>query len=69
MYIKAFSKVHEKNAYSASGRHIGHYKAVLKNPKLVQLHCDMMALAWKHGICPNRWKTVIDIMMAKEDGI
>jgi hypothetical protein len=69
MFGKAFGRVHEKKATSASGRHLGHYKAIMHNPKLTELMCTMMSLPWKHGICIDRWLKVIDVMLSKDEGI
>jgi hypothetical protein len=69
MFRKAFGRVHEKKATSASGRHLGHYKALMDTDKLVDLMCKTMFLPWKHGICLDRWNKVIGVMLAKEEGI
>jgi hypothetical protein len=49
-----------------SGRHIGHYEAVLKDPSLVQLHSQMMSIPFQVGFAPQRWMKVTDIMLEKE---
>jgi hypothetical protein len=69
MFKKAFGRVHENKATSVYGRHLGHYKAILNSPKLIDLMCKIMMLAWKHGICLNIWLKVIDVMLAKEEGL
>jgi hypothetical protein len=69
MFRKAFGRVHEKKATSASGRHLGHYKAIIHNPKLTDLMCKMMSLPWKHGVCLDRWLKVNDVMLSKDEGI
>jgi hypothetical protein len=69
MFRKAFDRVHEKKATSASGRHLGHYKTIMHNTKLTELMCTMMSLPWKHGICLDRWLKVIDVMLSKDEGI
>jgi hypothetical protein len=69
MFRKTFSRVHEKKATSASGRHLGHYKALMDTDKLVDLLCKTMSLPWKHGICLDCWLKVIDVMSEKEEGI
>ncbi len=53
---------------SPSGRHIGHYKAALIAPNLVQLHSTMMSLPFQHGFAPEQWTHVTDIMLEKEEG-
>jgi hypothetical protein len=68
MFAKAFGRV-TKKATSASGRHLGHYKAILDSPSLTSLLCHTMTLPWKHGICLTRWQKVVDVMLAKEEGL
>jgi hypothetical protein len=43
----AFKRVHEKKASSASGRHIGHYKAATTNDTICEIHATMMNMAFK----------------------
>jgi hypothetical protein len=65
----AFKRVHEKKASlasSASGRHIGHYKAATTNDTIGEIHATMMNMAFKYGTSPERWCTVIDILASKE---
>jgi hypothetical protein len=69
MFAKAFGRVHEKKATSASGRHLGHYKAILDSSSLTGLLCTTMTLPWKHGICLSRWQRVIEVMLVKEEGL
>jgi hypothetical protein len=58
----------EATSSSPSGRHVGHYKAILKYPDLVNLHASMMSLAFKTGVVPDRWNKVVDIMLEKTPG-
>jgi hypothetical protein len=62
----AFKRVHEKKASSASGRHIGHYKAATTNDTICEIHATMMNMAFKYGTAPERWCTVIYIVAIKE---
>jgi hypothetical protein len=57
-----------KISRSPSGRHIGHYKAIIKDPVLVSLHTNMMNIPFQVGIAPERWTKVTDIMLEKEAG-
>jgi hypothetical protein len=68
-FVTAFSKIHEKKASSASGRHIGHYKAATKSILLTKVLSTMMNIPWQIGIIPERWTRVIDVILGKEDGI
>jgi hypothetical protein len=67
--VTAFSKFHEKKASSASGRHIGHYKAATKSTLLTKVLSTMMNIPWQVGIIPERWTRVIEDILGKEDGI
>jgi hypothetical protein len=69
IFRKVLGRMHEKKATSASGRHLGHYKSLMDNDKLVDLMCKMMSLPLKHGICLDRWLKVIDVMLVKEEGV
>jgi hypothetical protein len=68
-FIAAFSKVQEKKASTASGRHIGHYKAATTSKTLSKVHATMMNMAFKYGTAPQRWSTVVDIVISKEGKI
>jgi hypothetical protein len=43
-FVHTFKNTKESTSSSPSGRHIGHYKAAIKDPFLVQLHSTMMSL-------------------------
>jgi hypothetical protein len=60
---------HEQTSSSPSSRHIGHYKAVLADPLLVQLHAQIMSLPFQAGFAPDRWTKVTDIMLEKEANV
>ena len=64
-YIKMFSKWKEKTTTSPSGRHLGHYKAILQEPDLIQYHCIMASLPLTYGFTPKRWTKAIQIMLEK----
>lgn len=59
----------EKTSSSASLRHIGHHKASLEDMTLVLMHATMMSMAYKYGFSFDRWKTVVDVMLPKEEGL
>lgn len=60
--------VYEATSSSPSGRHVGHYKAILKNPDMVSFHSIMMSIPFQVGIAPDRWTCVTDIMLEKDAG-
>ena len=67
-YIQIFSKWAEKNTTSPSGRHLGHYKAILQTPELITYHCIMSSLPLHYGFAPERWTKAIQIMLEKKPG-
>jgi hypothetical protein len=65
-FVSTCRAADENTSSSPSGRHIGHYKAILDDHLLVQLHSRMMSLPFKAGFAPERWTKVTDIMLEKE---
>jgi hypothetical protein len=67
-YTAIFSKWNEKTSTSPSGRHLGHYKAILQQPELIQYHCIMATLPLTYGFAPERWSKAVQIMLEKKPG-
>jgi len=67
-FINAYKVTPESTSSSPSGRHVGHYKAVLDNPTLVSLHTTMSSIPFQTGFFPEHWKRVVDIMLQKDTG-
>jgi hypothetical protein len=67
-FISTFKISSEATSSSPSGRHIGHYKAIIKDPVLVSLRTNMMNIPFQLGIAPERWTKVTNIMLEKEAG-
>ena len=53
---------------SPSGRHVGHYKAILYNKDLVSLVVAMLNIGLCSGIALERWKKALSIMLEKDKG-
>jgi hypothetical protein len=52
-FVSTYSVASEQTSSSPSGRHIGHYKAILKDPVLVRLHSQMMSIPFQVGFTPE----------------
>ena len=61
-----FSKWKEKTTTSPSGRHLGHYKAILQEPDLIQHNCIMVSPPLMYGFTPKRLTKDIQIMVEKK---
>jgi hypothetical protein len=66
-FVQTYTVADENTSSSPSGRHIGHYKAILKHPSLATLHAKMMSLPFQVGFAPARWTKDTDIMLEKEE--
>jgi hypothetical protein len=67
-FYDSYKVAKESTSSSPSGRHIGHYKAILNDLVLVSLHASMMSIPFQVGLAPNRWHRVTDIMLEKTAG-
>jgi hypothetical protein len=67
-FIATYKWAQENTSSSPSGRHVGHYKAIVKDPNLVSLHTTMMNIPFQVGITPDRWTRVTNIMLEKDAG-
>ena len=60
-----FKHKSEKTESSLSGRHVGHYKAIVLHEGFVQMHINMINIGLLCGVALDRWKHVLDIMLEK----
>eukprot|EP00957_Ditylum_brightwellii_P104210 7937134-Ditylum_brightwellii.AAC.1 len=67
-YKAAVTKKSEMTTSSPSGRHYGHYKAVLTDDSICIVHTIMMTLPLRFGFTPRRWQKAIDVMLEKDHG-
>ena len=66
--VKGISKWKESTATSPSGRHLGHYKALIKDPILLQCLTQFMHIAVKSGTSLTRWSQATNVMLEKDAG-
>jgi hypothetical protein len=63
-----FSKWKESTSTSPSGRHLGHYKAIIQDATLLSCLTKFMAIITKRGLVLSRWCNTVNIMIEKEAG-
>jgi hypothetical protein len=54
-FSNGFKLLSEDLSSSPSGRHIGHYKAVLGDVELCTMYVTILSLPFKHGFTLRRW--------------
>ena len=63
-----FKNKNESTESSPSGRHIGHYKAILGDDDLVDLVVAMLNIGFSTGVALERWKRTVSVMLEKDKG-
>ena len=53
---------------SPFGLHIGHYKSVLENEDILEIHRNMLVLPFRHAMIPERWARTVHILLEKYQG-
>ena len=67
-FRSGFKIISEKLTSSPSGRHYGHYKAVLKDPQICSMYATMMSIPFELGLTLHRWEKVLQTMLEKTPG-
>jgi hypothetical protein len=65
---KGFSKWKERTSKSPSGRHLGHYKALIQNKTLLSSLTKFLQLIVDKGLVLHRWCNAVNIMIEKDQG-
>ena len=65
---KGFAVWKEKTSTSPSGRHLGHYKAIIQEETLLHCLTNFLQLTLKHGLVLTRWCNAVNIMIEKDSG-
>jgi hypothetical protein len=74
-FKSAFKCVPEKTASSSSGRGVHHYNACAEGSDdgladiKTAIHANMLTVPLATGLCPERWKKAIDVMLEKIPGV
>jgi hypothetical protein len=55
----------ESTATSPSGRHLGHYKALIQDPSLLKSFTSFMNIAIGRGIALPRWRQAVNVMIER----
>jgi hypothetical protein len=59
---------HESTSTSPSGRHLGHYKALLEEQDLLEPIATVTNLAVQSGVALDRWSNAVNVMLEKTPG-
>jgi hypothetical protein len=65
---KGFGTWKESTSTSPSGRHLGHYKAIIKQPVLLKCLTQFMNIAIQSGIAVPRWSNAVNVLIEKDPG-
>jgi hypothetical protein len=63
-----FKNWRERTSTSPSGRHLGHYRAIITDDMLRACLTKFMNIAIKHGISLQRWQQAANVMIEKDKG-
>ena len=66
--LKGFKTWKETTSTSPSGRHLGHYKALICHPTLLSCFTKFMNIAISQGIAIPRWCNATNVMIEKDPG-
>jgi hypothetical protein len=66
---RGFKGWRESTSTSPSGRHLGHYKAILTDPVLLSCLTKFLHIALNSGIAITRWRKAINVMLEKDPGV
>ena len=67
-FAAGFKQLSEDLSSSPSGRHLGHYKAILGKPDLCAMYATIITVSYKHGFTIHRWTYAIQVVIEKNKG-
>jgi hypothetical protein len=65
---RGFRRWREATATSPSGRHLGHYRAIIQDDTLLRCLTKFLDIVVQRGISPSRWQQAINVMIEKDAG-
>jgi hypothetical protein len=65
---RGFGRWREATSTSPSGRHLGHYRAIVQDETLLLCLTKFIDLAVNRGITLSRWQNAINVMLEKDVG-
>jgi hypothetical protein len=66
--IRGITRWKESTSTSPSGRHLGHYKAIIQEPILLRCLTKFMHIAIKSGTAVKQWSQATNVMLEKDSG-
>ena len=66
---KGFKRWRLSMTTSPSGRHLGHYKAIISDPMLLGCLSKFLHIALNSGIALTRWQNAVNVMLEKDPGV
>ena len=58
----------ESTSTSPSGRHLGHYKALINDPDLLTFYVQFLNVLVSNGLSLDRWQNAINVLIEKDPG-
>ena len=65
---RGFGRWREATSTSPSGRHLGHYRAIIQDDDLLYCLTKFLDIIVQRGISVSRWKNAINVMLEKDSG-
>ena len=66
--IRGFSRWKESTTTSPSGRHLGHYRAIIQDEALLRCITSFLNLILKYGLSIPRWSNATNVLIEKDPG-
>ena len=68
-FVKTIKAWKETTSTSPSGRHLGHYRTAILDPRVARLHTDMLNIPIASGFAPDRWLLSVTPLIEKDEGL